>query len=191
MRSGVHVGLWDNKANSRDSKLRVLILPGGRYGVERPGLAWPARALALHGWQVWAAAWNMPIGQPAEALVDRAVDDFTAQSGDLPRLVLAKSAGTLAAGWVADHSIPAIWTTPLLIDEQCVADIARASSAALLVAGSRDHTWDDDGARRAAKTVHRIPDADHGWQTGDWRTELAAIGELTSVVEDFASNIVA
>jgi hypothetical protein len=134
----------------------------------------------------------MPMDQPLaerQALVDMPVADFVKQIGGLPQLVLAKSVGTLAAGWVADHSVPAIWTTPLLNDEVCVANIARASSAALLVAGSRDHTWDDDGARRAGKRVHKIAGADHGWQTGDWRTELDAVGQLTAVVDDFAMTL--
>jgi hypothetical protein len=122
-------------------------------------------------------------------LVDSAVDDFIRQAGGLPQLVLAKSVGTLAAGWVADHRIPAIWTTPLLNEAECVANIARASSAALLIAGSRDHTWDDDGARRADKESLRISGADHGWRTGDWRTELDVVGQLTDAIAGFASAL--
>lgn len=188
------MGLWDEVEVGEDSARRVLVLPGARYGVDRPGLAWPARALDLSGWQVWAATWTMPMDQPLaerQPLVDAALEDFVKRTGDLPQLVLAKSVGTLAAGWVADHSVPAIWTTPLLDDEQCVANIARASSAALLVAGSRDHTWDDAGARRAGKDVVRISGADHGWKTGNWTTELDAIEHLTRAVEDFAATAAA
>ncbi len=184
--------LWVDSEPGNDPARRVLVLPGARYGIERPGLAWPARALTLRGWQVWTAEWSMPMDQPSaerQPLVDAAVADFVQQNDALPQLVLAKSVGTLAAGWVADHSIPALWTTPLLIDDECVSNIARASSPALLIAGSRDHTWDDDGARRAATTIHRIRGADHGWQTGDWRTELDAVEQLTREVERFAATL--
>lgn len=86
----------------------VVRLPGARFDIDRPGLFWPARALALQGWQVWTAVWNMPMDQPAEErqeLVDSAVDHFVDQVGGLPHLVVGKSVGTLAAGWVADHSV--------------------------------------------------------------------------------------
>lgn len=189
MDSEVSVGLWpDGERHAR----RVLVLPGGRYGIDRPGLMWPARALTLHGWEVWAANWHMPMDQPVperKALVLGSVEEFVSRTGGPPHLVVAKSVGTYAAGWVADHDVPAVWTTPLLTDDECVADIARASSAALLVAGTIDHTWDDDGARRTGKTSTKIHGADHGWETGDWRTELDAISALTGVVEEFASAI--
>ena len=103
--------------------------------------------------------------------------------------MLSKSVGTFAAGWVADHEVPAVWTTPLLDDAGCVRDIARSRAPALLVAGERDFTWDDDGARRSGKDVVRVPGADHGWTTGQWRTELDAVALLTSAVERFAGPL--
>ncbi len=145
----------------------------------------------MQGWQVWCAVWEMPMAQPrahAQAVVDRAIRSFVDQVGGEPELVLAKSVGTLAAGWVADHEVPTVWTTPLLVDTECVENITRASSPALLLAGSRDHTWDDDAAQRTGKQVELIPGADHGWETGDWRTELDVVRRVAESVEDFASR---
>jgi hypothetical protein len=182
---------WDGNTTGADPGHRVLVLPGARYSSRRPGLAWPLRALALQGWQVWCAAWEIPRTQPREqcrATVDRAISSFLEQAGRNPELVLAKSVGTLAAGWVADHHVPTVWTTPLLDDKECVEDITRAGSPALLLAGSRDHTWDDDAARRTGKQVELVPGADHGWETGDWRTELDAVRRVAGAVEDFAAR---
>ena len=183
---------WSADGSDRDDLPTVLVLPGARYDAHRPGLSWPVRALALGGWRVWVASWDMPMGQPDDerrAVVCGALDRFVQLTGGVPDLVLSKSVGTFAAGWVADHEVPAVWTTPLLDDAGCVSDIARSGAPALLVAGERDFTWDDDGARRSGKDVVRVPGADHGWTTGQWRTELDAVALLTSAVERFAGPL--
>lgn len=116
------------------------------------GLHLPMRALALQGRQVWTATWSGVDGlgniKEVQALVVRACEDFVHQVGRLPQLVLAKSMGTLAAGWVADHGVPAMWTTPLLNAEVCVRDLARADAPALLMGGTDDPAWDDAAAAR-------------------------------------------
>jgi hypothetical protein len=170
----------------------VLVLPGARYGAHLPGLSWPIRALEQGGWRVWVASWDMATGLPADErrrVVRAAIDRFVRLAGGVPDLVLSKSVGTLAAGWVADHDVPVVWTTPLLDDPDCVRDIARSQAPALLVAGERDFTWDDDAARATGKDVVRIPGADHGWVTGRWRTELDAVALLASAVERFAGAL--
>jgi len=193
MKPEVTVERWGGNAPDADPRRRrVLVLPGARYGAQLPGLHWPLRALALQGWQVWAASWDLsaiPGRAERRVIVETAIDLAIDEMAGDPHLIVAKSAGTLAAGWAADHSVPAVWTTPLLDDEECVGHIARASAPALLVAGSRDHTWDDTGAERAGKRVARIEGADHGWETGDWRTELDALRQLTCAVEDFATGL--
>ena len=49
--------------------------------------------------------------------------------------------------------------------------------------------WDDAGAHRTGKDVFRLPDVDHGLETGQWRTELDAIEKITSAVEHFACTL--
>jgi hypothetical protein len=192
MAHDLEVAAWSMQDLDQADPRKVLVLPGARYSAREPGLSWPTRALALGGWHVWVASWDMPMSQPRDerqAVVDAALDLFVQLADAVPDLVLSKSVGTLAAGWVADHDVPAVWTTPLLDDPGCVRDIARSHAPALLVAGDRDFTWDDDGARRSGKDVVRVPGADHGWQTGDWHTELAAVEEVTSAVERFADAL--
>jgi hypothetical protein len=146
----------------------------------------------LDGWQIWAASWDVREAKDrsaVEAVVVGAAQQFVAQVGSNPQLVLAKSLGTLAAGWVADHHVPAVWTTPLLIDEKCVTDIERGAAPALLLAGSQDHTWDDAAARRTGKPARLIAGADHAWQTGDWREEIDVLGQVVAAVEEFAGSL--
>lgn len=192
MSASSDVCLWSGNLVDAEPSRRVLVLPGGGYPVELLGLFLPMRALALAGWQVWAASWHvtgLTERDAAEEVVTRAADLFVTEVDAQPQLVLAKSLGTMAAGWVADRSIPAIWTTPLLTEEQCVDDISRASAPALLLAGSNDDAWDDIAARRTGKAPTVISGADHGWQTGSWREELEILERLTAEVDLFASRL--
>lgn len=186
------VALWQGSLPEADPGRRVLVLPGSGYSVDLPGLQLPMRALALAGWQVWAASWDVRDAQDrtaAEGVVVGAAEQFRGLVGSAPQLVLAKSLGTMGAGWVADRGVPAVWTTPLLTDDQCVADIARGTAPALLLAGSRDHTWDDDAAQRTGKPTRLIAGADHAWHTGDWREEIEVLRHLVAAVEEFADGL--
>lgn len=187
------VALWPGNLPDADAGRRVLVLPGSGYSVDLPGLQLPMRALALAGWQIWATSWDVRQVRDraaAEAVVVGAAEQFVTHVGSTPRLLLAKSMGTMAAGWVADHDVPAVWTTPLLTDEKCVADIERGTAPALLLAASQDPAWDDAAARRTGKSSRLIAGADHGWQTGAWREELDVLRQLVAAVEEFADALV-
>lgn len=166
----------------------VLVLPGAGCPAQLPGLALPLRVLTLAGWRAFTASWTMrDITQDeAQGIVDEAITAFVADHAT-PDLVLAKSIGTMAAGWAAEQSVPAIWTTPLLTNPSCAEALARATAPGLLVAGTRDAAWDDGAAARSGLPIMRIDDADHGWRAGDWRREVAVLGELCEAVEDFAA----
>lgn len=174
-----------------ESAPAVLVLPGARYSAQLPGLALPLRALTLDGWNAHVAIWRMDRGlsrADSQRLVDEACAAFVEQHG-LPGLVLAKSVGTLGAAWVAEHRLPAIWTTPLLDDPECVAALTRASAPAILVAGTGDRCWDPHAAASTKLPVHLIEGPDHGWQCDDWRRELEVLAELTESVVSFAGRL--
>jgi hypothetical protein len=192
MSTSAEVTLWADNLPDGDQGRRVLVLPGSRYSVDLPGLQLPIRALALAGWQIWAASWDVREARDrtaVERMVVGAAVQFLARVGSAPQLVLAKSLGTMGAGWVADHGVPAVWTTPLLTDEQCAAEIARSAAPALLLAGAQDHTWDDAAARRTGKPARLIAGADHAWHTGDWREEIDVLSQLVAAVEEFADGL--
>lgn len=184
---------WPASRHETAPERRVLVLPGKGYTAQLPGIHLPLRVLALQGWQVWTATWHgvekLDDVEGVEDLVVSACENLVRQARTLPQLVLAKSLGTMAAGWVADHDVPAIWTTPLLNDEVCVRDLARSTAPALMIAGSEDAAWDDTAAATTGLPYVMVPGADHGWQVGDWRSEVAAIHQLCEAVEEFASQL--
>jgi hypothetical protein len=180
---------WAGNAPGADPSRCVLVLPGRAYPVEMPGLALPLRALALNGWTIWHAAWELDdLDEVARrAVVVRAVAELDQQTAaSSQRVVLGKSLGTYAAGWAADNGVPAIGLTPLLIDQSCAEDITRSTAPAMLVAGTADLTWDDAAAERTGKQIVRLAGADHGFQTGDWRAEVEILREVAEAVEAFA-----
>lgn len=180
---------WVGNGPEADPARCVLVLPGRAYPVDLPGLALPMRALALDGWTIWHAVWELDDleEEGRRKVVIRAVaelDELTASSSQ--RLVLGKSLGTYAAAWAADKEVPAVWLTPLLIDQRCASDITRSTAPAMLVAGTADFTWDSAAADRTGKQVVRLAGADHSFQTGDWRREVEILREMTEAVEAFA-----
>ncbi|WP_256838946.1 hypothetical protein [Ornithinimicrobium faecis] len=191
----VELSRWPGSRDEAFPERQVLVLPGRGYTVQLPGLHLPVRTLALHGWKAWIANWvgvdNLSDIEEVRALVVRACEDFVHQTGKVPDLVLAKSMGTLAAGWVADHAVPAIWTTPLLNDEVCVRDLGRSMAPAMLVGGSEDSMWDDAAAAKTGLSSVVVAGADHSWQIGDWRAELAGFEHICGAIEEFAARVAA
>lgn len=193
MEPRVELRRWPGSGEAASSERRLLVLPGKGYTVQLPGLHLPMRTLALQGWQPWTATWSgiddvHGVGG-FMALAVQACEDFVHQVGGLPDLVLAKSIGTLAAGWVADHAVPAIWTTPLLNNEVCVRDLRRSAAPAMLMGGSEDPLWDDAAAARTGLPSIVVEGADHSWQIGGWRAELAGFERICEAIEEFAAQV--
>lgn len=183
----VTVHRWKGTPPDADPARRAVVLPGRAYPVELPGLWVAMRALALAGWDVHHARWDLDDASPPQqrAAVAEAVDLL----GDGARLVVGKSLGSLAAGWAADAGVPAVWLTPLLTDEGVTDDLARASAPTLLVAGTRDHTWDDDAAARLPHRQVRLDGLDHGLLCGDLAREVAGLDVVGRAVADFAAAL--
>lgn len=183
---------WPGNQVAADQDRCVLALPGAGYPTSMPGIHVPLRALALSGWTVLDAQWDMRDAEVDEQvrIDEEAIEELDALShGAAHRLVLAKSVGTLAAGWAADHGVPGVWITPLLQRNSIEAEVTRSSAPALLAGGAADGAWDRDTAKRTGQTVLELGRADHGLQTGDWREELEVLRTLTAGVVTFAARI--
>lgn len=167
----------------------ALVLPGANYPVELPGLFHAMRALALAGWRLQVARWDMSraTAEQAQAMVEQACR--LQERDGVPELLLAKSIGTHGAGWAAEHRLPAVWTTPLLTVPRCVKALKDHTAPALLVAGTRDSAWDDRAAPATGLPTVRVDGMDHGWQCGDWRRELEACGRVAQAVSAFAATL--
>lgn len=191
MSRDVVVTRWKGALPDADPARSALVLPGAAYPVEMPGLWVAMRALALAGWEVNHATWDMsdvPERADRIAMVEEAVGAVQGV-----RLVLGKSVGSLASGWAAAHDVPAIWLTPLLTDLVCVSGLERAAAPFLMLAGENDLTWDDDVAEAlldGPREVVRLGSADHGLLVGDIESELGVLRQVADAVGDFASRLV-
>jgi pimeloyl-ACP methyl ester carboxylesterase len=130
-------------------------------------------ALVDRGWrvvQVWDE-YDASIGRLEWPLSRaRAALDWAGET----RLMVAKSATTLATGLAADRSVAGVWLTPLLREEACADGLRRRTAPALVIGGTEDPAWDPALARELADEVLELEGADHG---------LARIEDLQSIVD--------
>ncbi len=152
---------------------RGLLLPGRAYPHAAPLLALARQALEDHGWAPVPVLWDPAVAgdavdagpRAATAFVEGALAGLGGGSGSAT-VVVGKSLGTRASAYAAQRSWPAVWLTPLLDDEACVAGIRANPAPQLLVGGLRDDFWDAGVAgdlcdSRPGVSVLELEDADH------------------------------
>jgi hypothetical protein len=102
-------------------------------------------------------------------------------------VLVGKSLGTYAAELAAERHLPAIWHTPLLTDQRCVAAMRSASAPYLLIGGTADPFWDGPLAHTLTPHVVQVTGADHGMiLRGEPLARSAAVlGTVVSAVEQF------
>jgi hypothetical protein len=187
----IELGLCGGYAWDGDRRRVVIALPGAMLG-GMPSLAFPLHALVARGWsavQVWDE-WRDRSGDATEWVRTRAEAAFAAAQAPPSVIVVAKSLSTRAAGLAAERSWPAIWLTPLLDDEECVAALRRRRAPALLVGGTADETWDGDLARELSDDVLELPGADHSVGAGgDPYVLLANLAVVVRRVDAFAASL--
>lgn len=168
------------------------MLPGGRYGPDRPLLTYAADAAAARGAEILAVTWDPPYDPDAVPIED-AVPWVTARIPpvDGRPLLIGKSLGTNAAAFAADRGLPAVWLTPLLTVAPVVDALRRATAPALLVGGTADRFWDGRLARELSPHVLEVDGADHGmYVPGRLAGSAAVLGRVVTAVEDFLDEAV-
>lgn len=149
---------------------RAVLLPGRTLGPSRPLLGAVAEVLLARGWAVRQVRWDFPDGlsdRQATAWVRDQLVAATDGWAERP-LVVAKSLGTRAAPYAAQHRLDAVWLTPLLLDRRVVRGIRRNRARQLLVGGTADHIgWDAAVARSLRTELLELPDAGHGLTVED------------------------
>jgi hypothetical protein len=171
----------------------ALILPGNGYSPSRPLLHFARAVFARHGWTVQEVWWPMPAPVPRAEFHryanEHAAKALAAETAGRIALV-GKSLGSLAAATAADHGLPAIWLTPLLVDPDLVADLARATAPTLLVGGLADKSWVPSVARGSGHRFVEFPDADHGLETDDDPVNSAEIlKQATAAMDGFVAQV--
>lgn len=189
----VEVKPWTGSRRDADPNRALLVLPGMGYTPSMPLLMLPMSALAEMGWNVWCAAWDLSdVRDDQNALnvtVREAASQLMAAAGDPGEvMVLAKSIGSLAAPWVADKEVPAVWLTPLLNRQEVQAGVGESAAPALLVGGTADPSWDGCAAQGFGQQVVEVADGDHSLFTGEWRVYLDDLRLITERIVTFANS---
>jgi hypothetical protein len=159
----VDLGLCPAYVYAGDPERAAAVLPGAMLA-GMPVNMFVIYALLHRGWsvvQIWDE-WNGKDDR-SEWAHGRAEAALAAMPDAESRLIVAKSASTLATDVAARRKIPAIWLTPLLRDETCVSGLRNRAAPALLVGGTADELWDGAIARELSTDVLELPDADHGF----------------------------
>jgi len=128
-----------------------VLLPGRRYGPDGPLLFFATQVALAHGWAVRQVWWDPEATDAVHDAEERAwvQAQLAAACEDLtgPKLVVAKSLGTLAAPTVTAAGWPAVWLTPVLDDETVAEAVSTATTPQISVIGEQDPflqpgTWD-------------------------------------------------
>jgi pimeloyl-ACP methyl ester carboxylesterase len=178
----VDLGVCDGYFYAGDPDRCAAVLPGAMLG-GMPVNAFVIAALVADGWsvvQVWDEYGGDFDSEPerlgwAHTRAEAAI--AAAPNGNV-RLISGKSLTSLTTGLAAERRLAAIWLTPLLHDETCVAGLRRKNAPALLIGGTEDEVWDGPLARELADEVLELEGGDHG---------LARVEDVARVQETVAA----
>lgn len=177
----------------------AVIIPGRTLGPHQPLLFYAAAAARARGAAVEAVDWAPPpptdpaMATPASRR-DWVLDQVRSVLDQAPvtPLLVGKSLATQAAALAVERNLPAVWYTPLLLDDLVVASLRASTAPFLLIGGTADTgAWDGELARSLTPYVCEIPDADHLLMVPAGLSASAAVlGEVTVAVERFLDEVV-
>jgi len=176
---------------------RAIVIPGRNKGPYVPQLLLPMFAAIRRGADSMPVEWSD--SESVDGLDESGVPSWVAarvasvlaarDSGST--VVIGKSLGTHAAAGAAEHSLPAIWVTPLLTNRYVIDALSRSAAPFLLVGGTADPHWDGSVARALTPHVLELPDADHGlFVPGPLELSARNLGHLATASERFLDEIV-
>ena len=143
------------------------------------------------GWSVLELSERAPADEePFEWMRDRAGRALDLAGGGTVA-VIGKSLGSAAAPLAAEHSLPAVWLTPLLVRPDVVSALERATAPALLIGSPDDPSWGDGTMPdNPALELLELPGLDHSLQvSGDPRASLDALGRVSERVGAFLAAL--
>jgi hypothetical protein len=161
-----------------DESRCAVILPGVRYFSQAPLLWFAREVVQAHGWSVIEVDERAPAGQEPFAWMRAQAERALEAAGPAREvLVVGKSLGSVAATMVSG---PAVWLTPLLVQDEIVASLGATTAPTLLVGSPADPTW--AGGRvpaNRALEVLELDGLDHSLQVS--RDPLASLDVLRDV----------
>jgi len=163
----------------------ALLLPGRGYGSQQPLLHFTRRCLVEAGREVHMLQW--PKGDVGADDVVRLVEEAAARLPGRPSdlVLLAKSLGTLAIPWAAEHGVRGIWLTPLLQVDAVREALPSLPHGSLLAGGTADPSWDGEVAAASGLPVLQLEGGDHSLEIpGDVQRSIAALARVVTAVSD-------
>ena len=154
-----------------DVERTAVALPGSMLA-GMPALWYAFEPLLADGWRI-VLVWDQFLDQSADAeeWVCARAEAAVGYAGDV-HLLIAKSMSTLASGLAAERAWPAVWLTPLLVEET-LPGLRRRTAPALFVGGTADEMWDGALARELSDDVLELDGADHGLARIDQAKQIA------------------
>jgi pimeloyl-ACP methyl ester carboxylesterase len=201
-RDPARAGVPDSAYGPEPAPARAaVIVPGRAYGPDAPLLRYATDAAMARGARIHALRWTVPqrldpVSEPAPTAVSRwVVEQVTPVLdglSDTRPLVIGKSLGSLAAALAARRSLPAVWLTPLLRNDDVIRALRQSTAPYLLVGGTGDpSSWDGRLARKLSPHVLEIDGADHGlYVPGPLAASAAVLGLVVTAVEQFLDQMV-
>ena len=183
---------WDTP--SVDQRTRTaLLVPGRKYTVQAPLLAYIGEALERRSVAVERMTWSPP-DDATPSWVAQQVGARLAWMGGHP-LVVGKSLGTLAAplAGATGKVLPGIWLTPLLGEPFVLAALRSPRAPALVVGGTADHIggWEPDVVASLGTAVHQVANGDHSLMVpGPLVNSARVLGDVITAVEQFIDQVV-
>jgi hypothetical protein len=163
----------------------ALLLPGRSDGNDSPLMHYAHRCLVEAGRVVEVL--RPPKGEPSARDVVKLVSDAAAAlPGGLDDvIILAKSGGTQAIPWAAEHGVRGIWLTPTLQSPAVRNALPKLPPGSLIVGGTADPTWDGEAAATSGLPVLQIDGADHFLEIpGDVRRSVAALTRVVNAISE-------
>jgi hypothetical protein len=172
-----------------DRSRRAVLLPGVRYFSQAPLLWFAREAAQARGWSVVEVDERAPDDQePFAWMRGQAERALEATEGAEHVVVVGKSLGSAAAPMVKG---PAVWLTPLLVQDEIVEALEAADAPTLLVGSPADPTW--GGGRvpdNPALEVLELEGLDHSLQvSGDPLASLDVLRTVTARVGSFFERL--
>ena len=177
----IDLGVCSGYEYEGDARRTAIALPGAMLA-GMPALWYAFEPLLADGWRI-VLVWDQFLDRSADAEEwVRIRGEAAAEHAGGVSLLIAKSLSTLASGLSADRAWPAVWLTPLLVDET-LPGLRRRTAPALLVGGTADESWNGALARELSDDVLELDGADHGLARIDQAQQIAA------AVAAFASGL--
>jgi len=183
----VDLGVCKGHLYAGDPDRVVVILPGAQYLPFAP-LLWFAREVATSkGWSV-LDVWDEYLDRSEDpwCWVEARAVAALAAAGNARVVLVTKSISSHAVRIAAERSLPGIWLTPLLHNDEIAAGFSSLQAPALLIGGTADESWDLSRARR--HEVLEIEGANHALQFPESAAaSVAALGRIVDRMDKFVA----